>query len=70
MRVAFENMEAAEEIADKVQNLAAGAEELSASTEELAASSSSVYDSTVQLDELAQKIRAHIEEQIRTSPLP
>lgn len=65
MRVAFENMEAAEEIADKVQNLAAGAEELSASTEELAASSSSVYDSTVQLDELAQKIRAHIEEQIQ-----
>jgi len=65
MRVAFENMEAAEEIADRVQALAAGGEELSASTEQLAASSSSVYDSTVQLDELAQKIRTHIEEQIQ-----
>jgi len=65
MRVAFENMEAAEEIADKVQNLAAGAEELSASTEELAASSSSVYDSTVQLDGLSQRIKEHVEEQIK-----
>jgi len=65
MKLAFGNMEAAEEIADKVQALAASGEELSASTEELAASSSNVYDSTVQLDGLSQRIKEHVEEQIK-----
>jgi len=65
MKLAYGNMEAAEEIADKVQALAASGEELSASTEELAASSSNVYDSTVQLDGLSQRIKEHVEEQIK-----
>jgi len=52
---------------DSRQSTSAGSkwEELSASTEELAASSSNVYDSTVQLDGLSQRIKEHVEEQIK-----
>ncbi|WP_018963494.1 methyl-accepting chemotaxis protein [Coprothermobacter platensis] len=64
MRVAFDNMEIAEQIADRVQNLAAGGEEISASTQELAASSSTVYDSAVQLDDLTRAIKENVEKQI------